>query len=517
MKKKHIPIAKSKQRKNIPINDVSFKSHFSSGKQSDNSEKSLMFNEGKADEKFNIIKYRYIFFTFIVIGIVLRLGLFWINHPLIEYDDHYKPVFRIMQTGTIPGKFDCWECYQPPVFYVISAVIGKVLAYEDVSIPNILKALQFTNCMYGIITIWIMFLILKRLPISDFTRLCGLGLICFMPRHIYMSAMFGNDALSYLAISVCIFLLLRIVDGKYLSLSYLLLLSAVVSLTIFIKYNTFIIIPTICIAFALLSWGANHLSIQQVFVKGIIVLIIPLVILGGYCINNRNTYGVALPFNTALKNPTEYQPHDELQRDFMTFKPWLFIEYPILKPGQLNSFWTLMYSSTWFDTDSKFIKHTGPENLWNKYYEWLKDKENSFPDVMTGPIHHNIMLVGSWIELLGLIYIILGISGFFFIFREFVYSPLKNQEIVIKGLIFLMLFVFNAAGCILMVIKTPVYSSIKSSYMLTALPSFCAFASVGMVLWEKYRIVKYIYGTLLGVLFLLVTIHIIQLMCYYQL
>jgi len=504
-------MSRSKRGKNAPkprVPPFSEKSH--PGERID-PERAQTAGDRKADRK-----YRYLFIACITFGIILRFSLSWINHPLNEFDDHYKPVFRIVQTGTIPGKLDCWECYQPPVFYVTCAIVGKILAYFDVPLLHIMKSLQFLNFLFGSITVWISFLILKRLPVSDFARLWGLGLISFMPRHIYMSAMFGNDALSYLGISVCIYLLLRIMDGEHVFITRLLLLSAAVSLTIFTKYNTFIIIPTVCIAFLLLMWGSERINLKQAVVKGTIVLLMPLIILGGYCVHNEKTYGAALPFNTVLRNPVDCQPSDELQRDFLSFKPWLFIRYPILRPGQLNSFWTLMYSSTWFDTDAKYMMKTGPVDLWTSYYEWLKDKMNPFPDVMAGPIHHDMILVGSLIESLGLVFLVLELSGIVLISKEMLSGSSENQELVKKNIVFITLFVFNAAGCILLVMKTPVYSSIKASYLLTALPSFCALASAGMVLWDKYRITKYIYCPLLSILFSLVTIHIVQLICYTQ-
>src|SRR5437773_7917520 len=59
-------------------------------------------------------------------GALLRLLLCWFNPPQNAFDNHYEPIFLIMETGAIPAKDACFQCYHPPVFYWISAMIGKM-------------------------------------------------------------------------------------------------------------------------------------------------------------------------------------------------------------------------------------------------------------------------------------------------------------------------------------------------------------------------------------------------------
>ena len=61
------------------------------------------------------------------LAVALRFLLFLFNPPTNAFDNHFKPIYLIMQTGSIPAKDACWQCYQPPVFYIISAFVGKIV------------------------------------------------------------------------------------------------------------------------------------------------------------------------------------------------------------------------------------------------------------------------------------------------------------------------------------------------------------------------------------------------------
>src|SRR5262245_43707070 len=88
-----------------------------------------------------------------VLGACLRLLLCWVNPPLNSFDDHFSPIFLIIKNGSIPAKNACFECYHPPVFYSLSAMIGNVLSNFVADLQSLLKPLQFVNCLYSILTL----------------------------------------------------------------------------------------------------------------------------------------------------------------------------------------------------------------------------------------------------------------------------------------------------------------------------------------------------------------------------
>jgi hypothetical protein len=80
-----------------------------------------------------------------------------------------------------------------------------------------------------------------------------------------------------------------------------------------------------------------------------------------------------------LKDPSKTQPRDDGGLSYFNFKPWVNLETLIIRPGKLSSFWTLLYSGFWFDTEPKFLYFLDSNKVWwNQYYAWLRGERN-FP------------------------------------------------------------------------------------------------------------------------------------------
>ncbi|MFN8416521.1 MAG: glycosyltransferase family 39 protein [Cytophagaceae bacterium] len=64
-----------------------------------------------------------------ILGLSLRLFLAFYNRS--ANDDHVGVISIILKEGRVPERNECWSCYQPKLFYIINAVIDKVLAIES--------------------------------------------------------------------------------------------------------------------------------------------------------------------------------------------------------------------------------------------------------------------------------------------------------------------------------------------------------------------------------------------------
>jgi 4-amino-4-deoxy-L-arabinose transferase-like glycosyltransferase len=445
-----------------------------------------------------------------IFAIILRVLLCWSNPPGNAFDDHFKPILMIMASGITPAKDACWQCYHPPVFYWISAVTGNIAVAMGVKYPQILKLLQFVSCFYGILTVGIIYLILRKLPLSDFSRLIAFATVCFLPRHIYMSAMNSNDTISYLFVSLSIYLLLIAIERK-LSPLILLMASIVISITLFTKYTSYVVLPIILIVFASLFYKRLILPRKQVVVSFILVLLIPMTLLSVYLISNIKNYDSLLPWNVKILDPSLTQPRDNNQLDFITFKPWESISTPIIVPGKMHSFWTLIYSGMWFDNEPKFLYYLDSnQGWWNHYYGWLRG-EKKFPG--NNPSMSSLTkLTGSLLIVFGLFPFLLMISGIYNYFRGSWKSWTKVEGIdVVKMNIFPTLLFTNAVGIIALAVRLPVFSAMKASYFLTSLPAFAVFLSLGLMPCEKNKILKCIICIAFGVLFTLAILHILHI------
>jgi hypothetical protein len=447
-------------------------------------------------------------------AIILRVLLCWSNPADNYFDNHFEPILLIMKYGIIPTKDACWECFHPPVFYWISAMIGNLAVAMGIKFPQMLKLLQFVCCFYGILTVGIVYLILRKLPLSDFSRFIAFSTVCFLPRLIYMSAMNSNDTISYLFVALSIYLLLIAIERK-LSPVILLVLSIVISITLFTKYTSYVVLPVILVVFALLFYKRLIAPRKKILVTFILVLLIPMTLLGTYFISNTVNYGSPLPWNLKIMDPRLTQPRDADQMDFVSFKPWESIKTPIIVPGKMHSFWTLLYSGMWFDYNvPKFLYFLElDKDWWLHYWAWFRG-EQSFPG--DNPSMSDLTkAMGSGLIALGLFPLLLLICGLYNYFRGNWKSWIQANEIdVVKMSIFPTLLFSSAAVIIALTLRLPVFSTVKASYFLNALPAFAVFLSLGLMPCEKHKTLKWTIIIVFGVLFALASLHILHIFIY---
>jgi len=443
------------------------------------------------------------------LAVVLRLLLCSQNPPNNSFDDHYEPISLILKTGEVPRKDACFECYNPPVFYTISAITANALDALGCDASTVQKILQFQNCFYNILSLLVIFLITKRIPfLTDFPRFIAFGTVCFLPRHIYMAAIFSNDNLCYLGVAICSYLILVIMDRGW-NWSRTALLSITASLTIFVKYTGFVVLPMITLPLCIDAIRQSPERKNKYFVMLFVTLLPPLLLLGSYMMNNYDEYGKMLPWNDNFINTSQVQPRDSEPLNFVSFTPWQYMRQPLQTPGQLHSFWTLIYTNTWFDTEPKFLHFTDwDKDWWNLYWSW-RTGETTFPAGRT-PLSGLTHIVAIGLLTLGIIPLCMVISGLYNTIRTILLS--KEDFFRHKPVFqFFILLVTNTTIVIWLAVKAPVFSSMKASYLLSSLPAFGIFNAIGIQLLENKRMMRFVFSLTLVLLVVFTSLHIMHI------
>jgi len=453
------------------------------------------------------LHHKIIILILLVAGIGLRVSLFWYNPPQNAFDDHFEPVYLIMKQGKIPAKDACWECNQPFLFYAGAAGVAELSKKMGATNQQVIKICQFLPCLFGILTLPLILLILNKFPLSPFARIIPFGIVCFLPRHIYMSAMLTNDTLSYLFVALCAYLLLTTIEKDY-SVRWLAALCICLSLAIFTKYTALVVLPMAGIVFLLVFIWGKPISRKRSICLFSLVLLVPLTFLSPYMFSNYKKYGNPLPTNLELKNmKLQYIPGGGIS--YFSFKPWEVIKTPLLSPDNVKSFWTGIQGRMWFDMEPKFIYFTDPDRKWwVGYLEYLVGRPVAFPDIKH--LSATTRFLGSSLITMGLIPTVISLLGFFYAFwRRQVLWPEGEVRKGIAGLLALtVLFVTNAAGIIMHTVKFPYYSHMKAVFMLISLPAFAVFLALGVMALEKNKIAKAFVWVSFLVICLLVTLHI---------
>jgi 4-amino-4-deoxy-L-arabinose transferase-like glycosyltransferase len=460
--------------------------------------------------------YKILTIVFFTAGALLRILLCWFNPPSNAFDDHFEPILLIMQTGFIPAKDACWQCYHPPVFYWVSAMAGNLSMWLGIKFPDTLKLLQFLSCAYGVLTLGVILLILRKLPLTDFSRLIAFGAVCFLPRHIYMSAMNSNDSISYLFVAVSVYLLLILMERRF-PVWLIGITSVVVSAALFTKYTAFILLPAIIIPVALLIYKSAVLPRKRVVVSLAGLLILPVTLLTIYLTDNIKNYGSALPWNVRQqRDPSLTQVRDDVPVDFVTFKPWESTQSLILAPGKLHSFWTLMYNGMWFDNEPKFLYFLDSNHAWwSRYYLWLTGKK-SFPGDNPS-FSGGTKFMGTGLLIFGLLPLLLIVIGIYHFFIKFwkAWNEAGAMDSAMLS-IFPILLLGNAAATIALVLNLPVFSAMKASYFLNSLPSFAVLLGFGVMTAEKNNALRRTIGIAFAILYALVSLHILHIFFFGQ-
>jgi 4-amino-4-deoxy-L-arabinose transferase-like glycosyltransferase len=237
--------------------------------------------------------YKRLTLVFFIFAVILRVLLFLINPPHNAFDNHFEPILLTMNNGSIPAKDACWQCYQPPLFYWISAKIGNLFISMGGQRGQLLKLLQFICCIYGILTVWMVYLVLSKLQLSNFSKLFAFGTVCLLPRLIYMSAINSNDAISYLFVAICIYFLIVTIEHNF-SIISLALLSVAITFTLYTKYTAFVILPVVIIVFLLAFFHFPQTERKKIFIFILLATLIPVASLGVTTFNNIRTYKTPL-------------------------------------------------------------------------------------------------------------------------------------------------------------------------------------------------------------------------------
>lgn len=451
-----------------------------------------------------------LFLSFFALGVLVRVLLCWANPPYNAFDDHFEPILMTMKSGVIPAKDACFQCFQPPVFYWISALIGEAALEAGMPLPHVIKLLQFVGCAAGILTVAVCYLILQKFPLSDFARLACFGTVCFLPRHIYMSAMHSNDTIAYLFVALSVYLAILALE-RGLSRSSLAALGVVVTITAFTKYTAFAVLPAISAALFHAYRRRLVASRGRIAIALLATVVLPSSVLAGYMLNNAKHYGSPLPWNLSIYDPSLHRPRDAGGISFVSFEPWAKLDDLILVPGELHSFWTLIYSGMWFDTEPYFLSYLDSNrDWWQRYHSWYRG-QGPFPG-RNPSLSGLTILTGDGLILLGLVPLILVVIGLALCVSGrwsglFQATPAQSAALSL----FPTLLAFNAAGVIALTLRLPVYNAMKPSYFLISTPAFMIFLGLGGMLCEKQAIFKWTLSILLGALFALAITHVLHI------
>jgi hypothetical protein len=301
-------------------------------------------------------KVRLLYLMIFGLTIILRFSLIVLNRE--ANDPHEAVANLIIQTGKLPQKDDCWECFQPKLYHLVFAKILQITGLEDNPAYQQNVAGQTINFFAGLLTLAVVYIFIKGFfDFDEKVKILAFSLIALNPNLIGINSQATNDSLVILFSTLAIFFFFNFLKEE--KIIALVSCSFFIILAVSTKTNawvTFIAIEiTLIIRMIFNQQRTKNASIAFGFLF-IIIIISSLNPLNQY-IPNFQKYGKPIVLNIN-RDPF---PHfsGEYSADasgiwyigdgFFTFKFVDLIKHPRLDPGTTvylphqTSFWSILF------------------------------------------------------------------------------------------------------------------------------------------------------------------------------
>lgn len=426
------------------------------------------------------------------------------------YDDHFDVTKIMVNEARWPHPDDGWQCYQPPLFHAVGALVYRAFnpigpvptpiratleqAASNAGIPSPFprhnagrKAIQFISVVCGIGTLVIAWRSLRLLfPTNNFAQTAGTAFVALLPRHIYMSGMATNDAMTYLWVSLCVHAALHAVltpcrdtgavrrgersaGRRAGALSWWVTAGVAAALAMWTKHYGLGCIAILSVAGAAKALATQGGARRRAIRDAVFAIALGLAFGVWPYVRNYVLTGdpVVSPFKRLPNKMGDQLPGELSAISWASFRFGSLIARPWLHISTVDSFWTMLYAELWFDHGTAVTAY--------QYRPWIE---------FVWPIWRNESLEGrererrglTWdlsvmprvfvpqarvLYVLGLLPTALMVIGLFAIWREtggFVPASILLTSMALG--VFTPLF---------QTIRQPFRSSIKSTFVLHAL------------------------------------------------
>ncbi|MCL4374463.1 glycosyltransferase family 39 protein [Patescibacteria group bacterium] len=150
-------------------------------------------------------------------GLLIRLLYLTITPFTVrahDADAHLQYIQYVANHWRFPAAIQGWEFYQPPLYYLIAAGVDRLAGFLHLPAPLVLQLLSLVFFMAMLV---FAYLIIKLAVKSRPIYLALFALVVFWPSGIIHSVRLGNDVLEYLTITAWLYHLGRWTKQRHLN------------------------------------------------------------------------------------------------------------------------------------------------------------------------------------------------------------------------------------------------------------------------------------------------------------
>jgi len=463
--------------------------------------------------------------SILAVGIALRIVFCAGNDVRHVHDDHWHVIRIIVEERRLPGPTEGWECYQPPLYYLLGAGVYSAarpvartagLADEEADAAG-RKAIQFISAVAGCLTLLVVWLCLKDLlPGQPGLQAVGLATAAFLPRHVYMSGMATNDALAYLWMTAAVWALLKWRAADW-SARWALLAGLACGVALLTKpYGlatlAVVLLATAAAVFARSEPAQSGPTAGGRFLRG--ALMVTLAVGVGFWPYWRNWRACGSPFVSnydILDHTIWFQPPGRFEDVSLTsFRLPALLDRPWLHVSTLDSFWTALYAEAWFDHGTMltifhyrpFVRHIA--RTWRDDSKTPAERYHARMDWDTDDVPASELAEARALLILGLLPTGLLVVGLL--------ASLGGAGGGYVSSVLLANLLANLAIPLYQTFRQPHYSSMKATFCLGMLVSGAAFCAWGArwLGWSRRRWPPRVIAAALATLAMVLAVHLVH-------
>jgi len=292
----------------------------------------------------------------LAVGVALRLNNAVTYRLLFGFDAKHNWIYirYLTRSWVLPAPDEGWSTAHPPFFYYLGAAICRL-----VDPPNDAAAvifLRLVSSLLGLAAVAMAFVLVRRMDPGNLPRavLAG-GLVLFLPVHIYMSAMLGEEVLltslvSLIVVGACT----GLVTPGHRPLLHAAALGVLAGLALLTKLTGILVM--LAVAGAYLIDGHRRHTMRPALKRALTLMVLTLIVGGWYYARNLVQYGYLYPHGLP-KHEIMFSmpPGDRQLADYLRIPLATWTDPQVLHPDLLRSIWGSTYLTLWFDGHRSFL------------------------------------------------------------------------------------------------------------------------------------------------------------------
>jgi hypothetical protein len=390
------------------------------------------------------------------VGIRINNALLYPLHFGFDAPANWDYIAGLLTSWSLPAPGDGWSTSHPPLFYYLSAGVGRAMQLgRAANAPDVLAitvAVRLLSSAIGLAGIGLAVAWVRHSDPSNFPRI-GIvaALLLFLPVHLYVSAMLGEEILSSAlmsAVLVGVAIDLRREPEQRFSQAALAALGGLAGLAFLTKLTGLLVVVAVGVAYLADAFRRGEIAklLPRTLVFGAVAISI-----GGWpYLHNKIEYGFFYPQNLMVHEMMFTMPPGERGiGDYLNFPLATFRDPQVLAPDLLHSVWGTTYTTLWFDGHRVMLPRR---------------------EVM-------VARMGSLLLVLGLIPTLAFAVGLVRGIRRALREP-GGPDTLFTAMVGLTL-----AGYVLFTWQNPWYATLKASYLLGALVPYGVYTSEVLAEW----------------------------------